>query len=87
MKNTRISSIPCCCIVIENGKGIELNTGGFKKGMQEFHPCTKALKRYRELGGEILTVGSDSHETILLQMGSKSRRSAEGMWIPVLYHL
>ena len=58
-------------LVIENGKGIELNTGGFKKGMREFHPCTKALKRYRELGGEILTVGSDSHETIHIADGFK----------------
>lgn len=39
--------------------------------MQEFHPCTKALKRYRELGGEILTVGSDSHETIHIADGFK----------------
>ena len=61
-------------LVIENGKGIELNTGGFKKGMREFHPCTKALKRYRELGGEILTVGSDYMKPSILQMGSKRQK-------------
>ena len=32
------------------------------KGMKEFHPCMTALKRYRELGGEIVTVGSDAHK-------------------------
>ncbi len=48
--------------LIEKEKGIELNTGGIKKGMTEFHPCTKALKRYRELGGEIITIGSDAHK-------------------------
>ena len=48
-------------ILIENEKGIEINTGGIKKGMKEFHPCMEALKRYRELGGEIVTVGSDAH--------------------------
>lgn len=26
-------------------------------------PCTAILKRYRELGGEIITVGSDAHKS------------------------
>ncbi len=49
-------------LLIEKGKGIELNTGGIGKGMRDFHPCADVLKRYRELGGEIITVGSDSHD-------------------------
>lgn len=48
--------------LLEDGKGIELNTGGMKKGMKDFHPCTDILKRYRQLGGEIVTVGSDAHD-------------------------
>ncbi len=48
--------------LLENGKGLELNTGGIKSGMKEFHPCTDILKRYRELGGEIVTLGSDAHD-------------------------
>lgn len=48
--------------LLDKGKGIELNTGGIKSGMKDFHPCTDILKRYRELGGEIITVGSDSHD-------------------------
>lgn len=47
--------------LIEKGKGIELNTGGIKSGMKDFHPGREILKRYLELGGEILTVGSDAH--------------------------
>ena len=47
--------------LIENGKGIELNTGGFRKGLKEFHPCDGVLKAYRAKGGEIITVGSDAH--------------------------
>lgn len=52
--------------LIENEKGLELNTGGLVNGMQEQNPCTGILKRYHELGGEILTIGSDAHspETI-----------------------
>ena len=49
-------------LLIEKGKGIEVNTGGVKKGMRELHPCTDVIRRYRELGGEIITIGSDSHE-------------------------
>ena len=48
--------------LIENEKGIEINTKAMSKGMKEFHPCMAALKRYRELGGEIITVGSDAHK-------------------------
>lgn len=49
-------------LLLRKEKGIELNTGGIKSGMHDFHPCMGILKRYRELGGEIITVGSDAHE-------------------------
>lgn len=42
-------------------KGIEINTAALAKGMREPNPCTGVLKRYRELGGEIITTGSDAH--------------------------
>lgn len=48
--------------LIQNGKGIELNTAGLKYGLGHPHPTEDALKRYRELGGEIITVGSDAHK-------------------------
>lgn len=47
--------------LIHKGKGLEINTGGMKKGMRDTHPCQDILKRYRELGGEIVTIGSDAH--------------------------
>lgn len=47
--------------LVENGKGIEVNTGGLDKGLKEQHPCTEFLRRYRKKGGEIITVGSDAH--------------------------
>lgn len=49
--------------LIENEKGLEINTAGLNKGLKDLHPCTDILKRYRELGGEIVTIGSDSHST------------------------
>lgn len=47
--------------VIERGKGIELNMAGLKYGLPFAHPHPDVLKRYRELGGEIITVGADGH--------------------------
>ena len=48
-------------LLIEEEKGLEINTGGLKRGLRDLHPATAILKRYRELGGEIITVGSDAH--------------------------
>lgn len=47
--------------LIQKGIGIEINTSGFKYGLDQPHPHPGILKRYRELGGEIITVGSDAH--------------------------
>ena len=44
------------------GKGIEVNTAGWKYGLGHPNPCEDVLKRYRELGGEILTLGADAHQ-------------------------
>ena len=48
-------------LLIEKGKGIEINTGGFKYGLGHPNPCEEILARYRELGGEIITIGADAH--------------------------
>ncbi|WP_163971776.1 histidinol-phosphatase HisJ family protein [Oceanobacillus halotolerans] len=47
--------------VIADGKGIELNTSGFRYGLENGMPSVDILKLYKECGGEILTLGSDSH--------------------------
>lgn len=47
--------------LISKGKGIEINTSGYRYKEDRFYPCTDIVKRYFELGGEILTIGSDSH--------------------------
>lgn len=46
--------------LVERGKGIEINTSGITK-IGYPHPHIEALKLYRELGGEIITIGSDAH--------------------------
>ena len=52
---------PVLMALIEKEKGLEINIGGMKRGMREFHPVSDILRRYRELGGEIITIGSDAH--------------------------
>lgn len=47
--------------LIGKGKGLECNTAGFKHGLGHPHPQEEILIRYRELGGELLTIGSDAH--------------------------
>lgn len=48
-------------IIIAKGKGIELNTSGFRKDLGYFHPKLSILKLYKQLGGEIISIGSDAH--------------------------
>lgn len=62
-------------VLLDKGKGIEINTGGIVKGMRDFHPCMDVIKRYREMGGEIITVGSDSHN--VANIGSAFDRACE----------
>ena len=48
--------------IIPDGKGIEINTGSLYRGLDFPHPHRKILELYKEMGGEILTLGSDSHD-------------------------
>ena len=48
--------------LIEKGIALELNTAGLKYGMKQANPHIEILKRYRELGGELLTIGADGHK-------------------------
>jgi histidinol-phosphatase (PHP family) len=50
-------------ILISKGKGIEINTSGIRQAPKEAMPGIDVLKLYRELGGEILTIGSDAHNS------------------------
>jgi len=47
--------------VIEDGKGIEVNTSCFRYALGDLTPSTDIIELYRDLGGTIVTVGSDSH--------------------------
>ncbi len=46
---------------IEKGKGIELNTASWRYELDDIQPRRAIWRLYRDLGGEIVTIGSDAH--------------------------
>ncbi|MDO4467242.1 MAG: histidinol-phosphatase HisJ family protein [Bacillota bacterium] len=48
--------------IIADGKGIEVNTSWHRYKLPDLQPSTPILKLYKELGGTIITIGSDSHK-------------------------
>jgi histidinol-phosphatase (PHP family) len=61
--------------VIASGKGIEVNTSSFRYKLNDLCPATPIIKLYKELGGEIITIGSDSHRET--QVGDHVREVRE----------
>lgn len=47
--------------IIPKGKGIEVNASGFGYGLGTAMPSEDILQLYYDCGGEIITLGSDSH--------------------------
>ena len=47
--------------LIKKNIGLEVNTGGYHYRLGEPNPCTAIIRRYKALGGEIITIGADAH--------------------------
>ena len=47
-------------LLVAKGKGMEINTSGMDS-VGDFLPSAAYFKRFKELGGEIITVGADAH--------------------------
>ncbi len=60
--------------IISKGKGLEVNTSYYGKGGNEPHPNRFILNRYRELGGDLITIGSDAHDPSHLGVGYEDAR-------------
>lgn len=60
--------------IISKGHGIELNTRGLQEGFTPYIPTIVILERYKQLGGEIVTIGSDSHKLRNLGYGFKTAK-------------
>ncbi len=60
--------------IIDTDKCLELNTSGKAKSWNEFMPDKFILRRYYEMGGRDLTLGSDAHGCENLAVGFKEAR-------------
>ena len=61
-------------ILAAKGKGLEMNTSGVDR-CGGFLPTADYFRRFRELGGEIVTIGSDAHRCD--RVGQYSREAAQ----------
>ena len=52
---------PILEFIIDKGIALEINAKGYKSGLGEPNPCKDIILRYKELGGELVTIGSDAH--------------------------
>ena len=52
---------PILEFIIKKGIALEINTKGYTKELGEPNPCRDIIIRYKELGGELVTIGSDAH--------------------------
>jgi histidinol-phosphatase (PHP family) len=52
---------PILRALVESGTGLEVNTSGLRQAPRETYPGPAVVARFRELGGERVTAGSDAH--------------------------
>ena len=48
-------------VIIPDGKGIEINTSSKAYKLKSLMPSREILELYHEMGGEVITIGSDAH--------------------------
>jgi histidinol-phosphatase (PHP family) len=52
---------PLLRALVETGTGLEVNASGLRQAPRETYPAAWVVARFRELGGEVVTAGSDAH--------------------------
>lgn len=62
-------------MLIEHRIALEVNSAGLRKNLGVPNPHTDIIRRYRELGGEMITVGADAHKPA--HIGYDFRRMAQ----------
>ena len=53
-------------VAAQSGIGIEVNVSGFRQPYNKQFPNFEHIKAYRDFGGEIVTIGTDSHNSVTL---------------------
>ena len=57
--------------IIKNDKALELNVSGLFNGLNDTLPNKELIKRFHDMGGKYVTVGSDSHYYNKVSLGIK----------------
>ena len=52
---------PILHALVESGTALEINTSGLRHAVGETYPSAAMVRRFREMGGRAVTVGSDAH--------------------------
>jgi len=52
---------PLLQALVESGSALEVNSSGLRSKVGETYPAAWAVRRFRELGGQRVTTGSDAH--------------------------
>ncbi len=89
---------PVLRALIEGGTALEVNASGLRQLPRETYPSASIVRRYRELGGLNVTIGSDAHRTEWFSYGLRQayrhatgagfealafRRGAERVLVPL----
>ncbi len=60
--------------IIENGTALECNTSGLRQAIGETFPNRELFALYKDVGGELITLGADSHTATDLYAGIDEAR-------------
>lgn len=52
---------PILLALVDTGTALEINTSGLRHAADETYPSPAIVRRFRELGGRRITIGSDAH--------------------------
>jgi histidinol-phosphatase (PHP family) len=68
---TQYKDVICSILeaIIRNGIALEINTSTIRRPVNQMSPDAPVLNWYREMGGELLTIGSDAHTPADLAAG------------------
>lgn len=55
--------------IIDRGMALEVNTASYRRGLDRPHPPSEVLTWYLDMGGKLLTLGSDAHSASVLGSG------------------
>ena len=89
---------PILELLVKKDIALEINAAGYRHGLGEPNPCKDIILRYKEIGGKLITIGSDAHtpesmcyefprvEALLLECGISEYAIFEGRK-PELYPL